>query len=169
MRQLVRPGAGLVYPARTCLEPGQLEALQGKMPAPIAEPPAPVSLNAYRRGLSASSFGSVVSFMTAVAILPLSWGEFDPDPILRGIMVMMHFGLVKSPQACAQCGGKIRFLQRKDAARGTYRYRWWCCKPQKTCSWNQGVNTYGFLTQLRLESWLPFMLIRGDDEFGLPG
>lgn len=95
--------------------------------------------------------------MTTVALLPISWGEFDPDPVLRGIMVMMHFGLVKSPQLCALCHGRIRFVQKKDGGRNTYRYRWCCCKPHDTCSWMQGVNTYGFLTQLRLESWLPFM------------
>ena len=102
-------------------------------------------------------FKTSVGFMAHIATRPLKWGEFKLCKQLRGILVMMHFGLVRCFKTCPHCKGPVHFAQHNRSDRKNFRYMWMCSQWQAACGWRQSVGGMGFLSNIKIENWLPFL------------
>ena len=126
------------------------------------QPPAPVGLNEFRKGLCSDSFTTITQFIIDVVLKPLDWGRFAPDQKLRGILVAMHYKLIGCPTKCPSCGSDVYLRQkpRRDKAgvRTSYRYLWSCVAGYSACGWDQEIVSRNKLAPINLSNFLPFCM-----------
>ena len=82
-----------------------------------------------------------------------------PDKIsdsctLRAIAVYTRFGVVSSIAKCCECGGPAVLQESCSNRTKSYAY---ACKTMNHHHMKEAVNTSGFLTQVPINSWMPFL------------
>ena len=80
-------------------------------------------------------------------------GDLVPLPV-RAIAIFMKHGVAMQVKKCVKCGGPSRFECRTSRGWTTYG---WTCRAVGHKHMEIQVNKYGFLTEIPINSWLPFL------------
>lgn len=109
-----------------------------------------LTVNEFAKSIHAEWFTSPSTFALLAIATPIIASTTMPDTmILRGILVMMHLGLVNSISKCPKCKGKVCLAQNDN------RWVWRCSAKGHKC-FRKGVNNHGFLKHIHVRHWLAF-------------
>ena len=117
-----------------------------------------MTLMSYQQSITEDWFASGPTFLAKAMLAPVTFPAHFPDsPTARGILLVKHFGLMKTYRVCADCGkpAQLRCTSRADR-NGSFRFSWECpaggtkaitCvrHPRKQCTYKIGplAHTHG--------------------------
>ena len=114
-----------------------------------------VSFGDWLNGMDESCFSTDTAFNKYVVQRRVldGHGHLVPLPI-RAVGIFLKYGVAMEIPKCTECGKKSRFEQR--SSRGWTTYGWTCCSVGHKHMEIQ-LNKFGFLTEIPVNSWLPFL------------
>jgi len=131
----------------------------GKMahvPGIFEKPPAPLTFFAWQKQLCDDWFATDAAFQAHIIhrklIMPTSFAD---SLTVRAVAIFVRFGVVAYPDRCPQCKGEVK-LERREKECGGYQYNW-SCRTMGHNHLHQAVNSTGFLTNVSISKWMPFL------------
>ena len=118
----------------------------------LAAPAAPLSLNQYIDAVDETWFETPGCFLNRLLQARAIYTPKVPDCLeSRGVLIMGHYRMLCSFKKCPECGGAVVLV------RDTRGWWLWRCSSKGNKCWNQSLNSVGFLTNINVSNWSPFL------------